>query len=210
MKIQPIVEGHGEVSAVPVLLRRFVGKAKASGVSISSPIRRPRDKLVQQVGLEQVIKVALRKSNCDAVLIMFDGDDDCPAMLGPRVHQWATAVLGDVPCEVVIPHREYEAWFLAAIKSLRGSPYIENNANPHPNPEVPRGAKGKLKTRMRGGRSYVPTQHQPAFSAAFSMAEAYAGCRSFRKLTSAFGTLLQANGYDIVPWPPADWVAGSG
>ena len=206
MKIQPIVEGHGEVKAVPILLRRLIDEAHVWEVEIGRPIRQPRDKLVQQVGLEQVIKVALRQPNCGAVLIIFDGDYDCPAKLGPMVHQWATAVSGDVPCEVVIPHREYEAWFLAAIKSLRGSPYIEDDADPHPNPEVPRGAKGQLKARMQSGRSYVPTQHQPAFSAAFSMADAYAGCRSFRKLTSAFGTLLQASGYDIDPWPPVDWI----
>lgn len=42
------------------------------------------------------------------------------------------------------------------------------------------------------------------------MADAYSKCRSFRKLTSAFGALLRANGYEIDPWPPTGWVAGSG
>lgn len=210
LKLQPIVEGQGEVAALPVLLRRFIEETNAWGIEVGRPIKWHRSQLVQQSGLEKAVKVALREPNCGAVLIMFDGDDDCPAMLGPMVHQWAMAVSGNVPCEVVIPHREYEAWFLASIKSLRVSPHIKNDADLHPNPEAPRGAKEQLKPRMRGDRSYVPTQHQPAFSAAFSMAEAYAGCRSFRKLTSAFGALLRANGYDIDPWPPTGWVGGPG
>ena len=210
MKLQPIVEGHGEVAALPVLLRRLIHETNIWEVRISSPIRRSRSQLVQKTGLEDAIKVALRQPGCGAVLVMFDGDTDCPAELGPLVQRWAAEASGNVPCEVVMPHREYEAWFLAAIKSLRELSDVKDDAEPHPNPEGPRGAKKQLKTRMRAGRSYVPTEHQPAFSAAFSMAEAYAGCRSFRKLTSAFGALLRANGYDIDPWPPTGWVGGPG
>lgn len=206
MKIQPIVEGHGEVDAVPVLLRRLINEAQAWGVNAGSPIRQPRSKLIQRAGLERAVHLALREPDCGAVLVMFDGNTDCPAELGPLVQRWATEASRNVPCEVVMPHREYEAWFLAAIESLRELSDIKDDAELHPNPEEPRGAKERLKTRMQDGRSYVPTEHQPAFSAAFSMADAYAKCRSFRKLTSAFGTLLRANGYDIDPWPPVDWV----
>ncbi|MCY3681537.1 MAG: hypothetical protein OXH16_09065 [Gemmatimonadetes bacterium] len=39
-KIQPIVEGHGEVVAAPVLLRRLIAEAKAWEIDIGRPIRR--------------------------------------------------------------------------------------------------------------------------------------------------------------------------
>ena len=205
MKIQPIVEGHGEVAAVPVLLRRFIDEARAWRVNIGRPIRRPRGQLVQQAQLEQAVNLALRQPGCEAILIMFDGDTDCPAELGPKVHQWATVAAGDVPCEVVLPHREYEAWFLAAIESLRGARGVRSDATPHPDPESPRGAKKQLEARMDAGKSYLETTHQSAFSARFSMAAAHVRCRSFRKLTKSFGDLLCAMGQAVDPWPPASW-----
>jgi len=42
VKIQPIVEGYGEVEAFPVLLRRLRDEAGAYGVDIDTPIRQPR------------------------------------------------------------------------------------------------------------------------------------------------------------------------
>ena len=205
MNIQPIVEGHGEVAAVPVLLRRFVNEAQAWQVQIGTPIRRSRSQLVQQPSLEQAVMLALRQPSCGAVLIMFDGDRDCPAELAPRVHRWAIAAAGGVPCEVVLPHREYEAWFLAAIESLRGRRGIRPDAPPHPDPEAPRGAKEALEARMHAGTSYLERTDQPAFSDGFSMAAAHARCRSFRKLTSSLGNLLLAMGQNIDPWPPVSW-----
>lgn len=205
MNIQPVVEGHGEVKAAPVLLRRLIGEAQAWEVGVNRPIRRNRSQLIQKADLEQTVRLARLQPNCGGILILFDGDDDCPAKLGPRVQQWAAAVSGGVPCEVVMPHREYEAWFLAAIESLRGQRGIKPEADPHPAPEIPRGAKEQLEARMRGG-SYIETTDQPAFSAQFSLTAAYSRCRSFRKLTKSFGVLLHEAGRDIGVWPPVAWM----
>lgn len=204
MNIQPIVEGHGDVAAVPVLLRRLVAEAQAWRVTIERPIRRPRNQLVQQPGLDLAVRLALRH-NCEAILIMFDGDDDCPAELGHIVHGWATAAAGSVPCEVVLPHREYESWFLASIESLRGVRNVRVDAPFHPDPEAPRGAKEKLEARMSSGTSYLERTDQPTLSAQFSMATAHVRSRSFRKLTKSFGDLLVAMGQNADPWPPVAW-----
>ncbi|MCZ0937037.1 MAG: DUF4276 family protein [Caldilineaceae bacterium] len=117
MRIQPIVEGYGEVKALPILLRRLVEEAEVWLVGIGRPIRKPRNQLVRETELRKAVRLALLQPECSAVLILFDGDSDCPAELGPAVQEWAVAEAGDVPCEVVIAHREYEAWFLASIES---------------------------------------------------------------------------------------------
>lgn len=205
MNIQPVVEGHGEVRAVPVLLRRLIAEAQAWEVEVNRPIRRSRSQLIRRTELEKTMRLARLQPNCGGVLILFDGDRDCPADLGSRVQQWAAAVSGGLPCEVVMPHREYEAWFLAAIESLRGRRCIKPDADPHPAPETPRGAKEQLEARMRGG-SYMETTDQPAFSARFSLTAAYRGCRSFRKLTKSFGVLLHEAGRDIENWPLVAWM----
>ena len=202
MNIQPVVEGHGEVGAAPVLLRRLIGEAQAWEVGVNRPIRRNRSQLIQRAELEKTVRLARLQPNCGGILILFDGDDDCPAELGPRVQQWATTVSGGVPCEVVMPHREHEAWFLAAIESLHGFRGIKPDTQPHPDPEAPRGAKEQLEARMLVGASYMETTDQPAFSDRFSLTVAYSQCRSFRKLTKSFGMLLREAGRDIEVWPP--------
>ncbi len=104
-------------------------------------------------------------------------------------------------------HREYEAWFLASIVSLRGKRGIREDAEPHPEPEAPRDAKGQLEARMCRGDSYSPTADQAALTAGFDLATAYARCRSFRRMASAFGTLLTNSGVRLGQWPPNSWPA---
>ena len=205
MIIQPIVEGYGEVAAFPVLLRRLVEEAQAWTVSIGRPIRRSRSQLVQKAGVEQTVRLALKQQNCGAILILFDGDDDCPAELGLTVQAWTATVANNIPCGVVIAHREYEAWFLSAIESLRGYRGVLDDAEPHLNPENPRDAKGQLEARMQAGTSYLARTDQPAFSATFSLSDAYRRSRSFRKLASSFGRLVSSMGEDIGVWPPVAW-----
>lgn len=205
MKIQPIVEGHGEVSAFPVLLRRLVVQAGAWNVDVGRPIRKSRTQLVRETELKKAVRLALLQPDCSAVLILFDGDNDCPAELGQAIQAWAESEAGDMPCEVVIAHREYEAWFLASIESMLGYRRIRADAQSHPNPEQPRGAKGQLEARMEAGATYLETTDQPALSAKFSLATAYQRCRSFRKLASSFGRLVRSMGQEVSEWPPACW-----
>ena len=205
MKIQPIVEGHGDVTALPVLLRRFRDDAEVWDVDIGTPIRRPRSRLVGEAGVRQAVRLAVVHPDCGAVLILFDGDDDCPAEMGATVQAWAEAASNGTPCRVVLAHREYEAWFLAAIESLRDHRGVRMDAEPHPTPESPRGAKEQLEARMRLGATYLETTDQPAFSALFSLPDAYRRSRSFRKLTVSFANLVRAMGYDIGVWPPPAW-----
>ena len=209
MKIQPIVEGHGEVKAVPELLRRLISESQAWAVEIGRPIRRTRSQLVRETEVKKVVRLALRQQGCRAILILFDGDSDCPAHLGPTVQQWAAEAAGKAPCEVIIAHREYEAWFLAAIESLRGMRDIRDDACSHPHPERPRGAKEQLEDRMQAGASYLETTDQVALSALFSLADAHRRCRSFRKLVSSFGRLVRSIGQETGEWPPASWTEDS-
>lgn len=167
MKIQPIVEGHGEVSAVPVLLRRLRDEAGAFGLDVNAPIRRKRSDLVAEGGVRKAVRLALLQPECKAVLILFDSDDDCPKDLAPQIEGWARSEAGTVPCVVVLAHREYEAWFLATMESLRGKKGILQDAVSHPQPETPRDAKGYLEQQMAPGRSYSETSDQAGFTAAF-------------------------------------------
>ena len=58
MKIQPVVEGYGEVEALPVLLRRFTAAAGRWDVEIGTPIRQTRGLLVNQESLMKAVRMA--------------------------------------------------------------------------------------------------------------------------------------------------------
>ena len=205
MRIHPIVEGDGEVQAVPVLLRRLRDESKAYEVEVGRPILRKRSEFIQEGPLRKAIQLALLRENCDAILILFDADDSCPATLAPEIHQWAQEEAGTVPVVVVIACREYEAWFLASVESLRGFRGILPNATSHPEPELPRGAKEQLEEKMETGNSYSETADQAPMTARFDMAAAYARCRSFRRMVRAFGLLASAAGQPVQDWPPSAW-----
>lgn len=205
MNIQPIVEGHGEVQAVPVLLRRLLAEAEIWEVDVGKPIRRRRNELATEEGIARSISLAHSKPNCAAILVLFDSDDDCPAQLGPKVQEWADAAARGTPCAVCIAHREYEAWFLATLDSI-GAQWGEDDVQPHPDPESPRGAKGEIERRMLG-RGYKETTHQPKFSDYFCLSDAFKRSRSFRKLVKSFGALTSAMGQPPDVWPPPAWSA---
>jgi hypothetical protein len=207
MNIQPIVEGDGEVGAVPVLLRRLCDAAGACTLGVNSPIRRSRADLVRQDGVRKAVQLARFQPDCAAILIIFDSDDDCPKDVAPPIQAWAQTESGPIPCFVVIPTREFEAWFLATIESLRGVRGIRADATSHSDPESPRGAAEELRKRMTANRSYSKRADQPALTGRFDMATAYRRCRSFKRMVNAFGLLAASVGITLEQWPPLEWLS---
>ena len=203
MKLIPIVEGHGDIEAVPILLRRLAYEhADAAAIEVETALRLQRGRIVMRDPLQRMVTLAKREG-AHAIMILFDSDDDCPVTLATKVAGWATEAAIDTPCATVVAHREFEAWFLASIESLRGKRGIRDDAELHSDPEQLRDAKGALKERMRKGRGYSEATDQPAFAATFSMSETYVKCRSFRKFVKAFGDLIVAAGEPVSEWPPA-------
>jgi hypothetical protein len=204
--IQPIVEGYGELDALPVLLRRLQAELGIYTFQIARPIRRRRSELGTEEQVRRSVRLALGTPQCGGILILFDSDGACPKELGPRVQAWAQAEAGVVPCAVVLAHREYESWFIAAVESLRGFRWVRLDATSHPTPEEVRDCKGALESRLYDGASYSPRLDQAAFSSRIDLSQAYRSCRSFRRLTNAFGQLAQATGAQLPTWPPAAWL----
>lgn len=205
MKIYPLVEGHGEVEAAPLLLRRLLAEAHCHVIDVGRPIRRTQSQLRSKEGIQAGVRLALLQPDCAAVVILFDGEDDCPKELGAQVRAWAGAVAAGKPCHVVVAYRECETWFLAALESLRGQYGIRNDAAAPANPESRRDAKAALEELMPADRAYSETGDQPAMSAAFDMGLAHRRNRSFRKLVKAVGHLLTQLRQPIPVWPPAEW-----
>lgn len=183
MKLACIVEGHGEVDAVPLLLRR-VALAIRPGLSlhVEQPLRVSRNKLVKPRELERTVELAGRRAGPQgAILLLLDSDDECPAHLAPLLLSRARSTRSDLAIGVVLAKREFEAWFLAAAESLRGKRGLSPNLTAPEDPESIRRAKEWLTAHMEPGRKYVETLDQPALAAIFDL-ELARRASSFDKL----------------------------
>ncbi|MDP9845492.1 DUF4276 family protein [Streptosporangium lutulentum] len=190
--IASIVEGDGEVSALPVLLRRIAGSLSVWNVRIPTPRRIPRSKLIAPGGVEDaVLQASYQVTGAGGILLLIDSDDDCPASLGPTLLQRAREARGDKGISVVLAHREFEAWFLAAAASLSGCRGLADPLNPPPDPEGIRGAKEWLSARKTDGTPYKPTVDQAGLASAFDMEQARKAAPSFDKFWRDIERLLR-------------------
>ena len=184
-----IVEGHGEVEAVPELVRRFQRVLDPGvGLDILSPIRAGRYKLVKPGEIERLVeRLARRLKPPRAILILIDAEDDCPKELAPALVTRAAEARSDITTSVVLAKFEFEAWFLASIESLKGRRGLPQDLTAVPDPEAVRDAKGFLRKHMGG---YSPRIDQPALTAVFDMEVARQCSRSFRKCCREIERLL--------------------
>lgn len=187
MKLVPIVEGHGDVEAVPVLLRRWTS-VEGITAEIASPHRLARGRFQHEAEVRRRMQLIAKETTAgDGVLALIDADEDCPATLAPKVLAWMRTERPDRACGIVLATKEFEAWYVAASPSLVKQGRLLRDTMPHPQPESIRDAKGWLSSAM--GRRYSETLDQPRFAALFDFAEARA-CRSFCKLERELRKLL--------------------
>lgn len=188
MNLVCIVEGDGEVAALPVLLRRIAAELGVP-VRVPPPIRQPRGRLVREADLRRAIQLAAKRAGPeDGILLLLDADDDCPASLAPQLLGIARGERPDRRIAVVLAEREFEAWFLGAVASLVRQGRLHRDSEPPVDPERVRDAKGWLGRAM--GSRYSEVLDQPSFAQLFDMAAARSACASFDKLWREVGGLL--------------------
>lgn len=182
--IASIVEGHGEVGALPVLLRRLnewlPGHCYAQALT---PIRVHRDRFLNRDDefRKQLLLAAAKCGEKGWILVILDADDDCPVTLSADIYQRAKKYVPHRRLSVVLAKREYEAWFLAAARSLDGCRGFRCPDDTPVDAEMPRDAKGWLRQNIES-ETYSEVLDQPAFTAQFDLQQAFDNSRSFRKL----------------------------
>ena len=190
--VASIVEGHGEVQAVPVLLRRIFAEVHPGAfLPMNNPIRvRANRFLRDDAELFKYVTLAALQAKPHpqgVVLILLDCEDDCPATVGPALLARATAVRDDVPILVAFAHREFETWFMAAARSLQGIEGLPITMEMLSDPERTRDAKGWVSRQL--GVTYNEPNHQPLLTRHFDFQEASSipsFARLHRKLRALF------------------------
>lgn len=205
--IVPIVEGRGEVTALPILLRNWLRYRRYRNVEVDldgpiwaggkGAIVVPHDR-VNGRGVEHYVRLAMLRQP-DVILILLDADEECPRTLAAGLLSRArTSVLADYPIGVVVARREYEAWFLAAFPSsrfreaLQEKGYTLTSRSLRRNAEIEEIADCKKYVAMLLGLDkYRPTIHQPDLTRILPFTRGMTlRSRSFRKLLKALHELL--------------------
>lgn len=131
MKLGLIVEGHGETTAMPILVRRIAERIVPSAPPniLLPPFRVTKGLMLKANELERAVEFVCRKTGPDGkLLIVVDADDDCPVHLGAELLRRARRARGDREIRVVVACREFETWFLAGLAGIRGYRGIPTDA----------------------------------------------------------------------------------
>lgn len=187
--IAPIVEGHGEVEAIGILLRRLGSEiAPQTEMVVLRPLRQPRSRLAKEPALSQAAELASRKLRQAAaaddrllVLVLVDGSGGQPCVFGPKLLAVAEQAVPHVEAAAVVAYPEYETWFVAAAGSLLADlPYADPSALPE-DPEG-HGLKKAWIEKHAAGRRYSETLDQPRFTARMDLRLCRERSPSFDKL----------------------------
>jgi len=203
--IQSIVEGDGEVSAFPILLQRLVNELSCHEAIGYTPFLEKRTQITKEDKFKRAVQIAGSKADTSALVVLFDSDGVCARDHIPQMLLWGHEVAPHLPLAIVMAQCEYEAWFLAAIESLRGERRIEVTASYELDPDKKKSPKSVIDHFMPRDKSYSPTADQPALSAKFHLGQAFRNSFSFRKLVKEVHRLLTE--LELQPIIPTEWEA---
>lgn len=187
LTIFPIVEGHGDVLAAPILLRRLGAEMfGVHDIAVLRPFRLPRTKLEIAGELERALQLGAAKlrsiSEHSMILILEDADEARPCILAPDLMARSAKFGIDVAC--VLANPEFETWFVASAPSL----FSETAAAGAPkDPEGQRARKKWVADRLGG---YSETLDQPRLAAKMDLSFCRDRSPSFDKLCRELGKRL--------------------
>ncbi|KXB29191.1 hypothetical protein AT959_18570 [Dechloromonas denitrificans] len=166
-RLLPIVEGHGEIPAVPILIRNILA---TRGIHDVQPLSAWRHGEYPSVAKKfDSIFLAAIKENAPILWVMdFDSKDhDCPVKEEQNLLARAESLRPGWPIKIAFLVKEYETLFLIDETATRKVfPDIPAKTSFPENPENIRGAKEWLsKARPSSGSAYKETVHQAKITA---------------------------------------------
>lgn len=193
--IASVVEGEGEVGALPKVLQRIALELEVWELYTPRPHRVPRSNLLLAGGIENAVQQeALQVRGAGGVLVLLDADKDCPAEYGPRLLERAQKAWPGIAVSVVLPKPEFEAWYRAAADSLAGKAGFAADMTRPKDPEgSPRDAKGWLSAHRSKSEPYSPVPDQAILASLFDLGMARENAPSFDKFYRDMARLLKGN-----------------
>jgi len=191
-KIVPIVEGDGEVTAVPVLLTKILWQLPRYDIQVARPkSANGRGNLTKEGGLEKFIRYSWKERDCGEIVVLLDADKECPLSLAQDLTRRVEAIGVLFPVVIVVAKRMYETWFLASIATIAGHLDLPNDLIPPPNVEDVPNPKAWIEEHFPPGRAYKETQDQEAMTKLMDI-DLASSARSFQRMLHAIRQALEA------------------
>lgn len=170
-RLLPIVEGHGEIPAVPILIRNILA---AQGIHDVQPLSAWRHGEYPSVtkNFDNLFLAAIKEKAPILWVMDFDSKDyACPVQEAQCLLTRAAALRPGWPLKIAFLVREYETLFLIDEAATRKVfPDIPAKKLFPENPENIRGAKEWLsKARPSPGSAYKETVHQAKITAQLNL-----------------------------------------
>lgn len=191
-----LVEGPGDVAAVPVLLRQLLRRAQAYDWQPADPMKVDglgalRKRLTK---FAEALRIKMNAGKCHGVLVLLDLDEGCPRAEALALAAAFAAFGLPYPVAVVFAHREYEEWLVASLPSIAPQvPLLPPGLLRTYAVEGKRGVKGWLTEQMPSGFIYKETTHQEEFTR-YLDPDLAQECRSFRRLLSGLAEVITGAG----------------
>lgn len=164
-KILPIVEGDGDMRAVPVLIRKILHANNLFGVDLH-PAQKRNDYSKLHNTFDNYFSAAIKWEAPILWVLDFDCKQcACVKTESQKLYSRADALRPGWPFKVAFIVKEFEALFLAEQQSTKAVLGIPEDFNFSPNPETIKGAKGEISRALPVGKAYKETVHQEKIAA---------------------------------------------
>jgi hypothetical protein len=205
MQFYLVVEGHGDIKAAPVLMKRLSdfmlrGQKLAWGADAILRVGSPFCGAKLKSNAKEIIQTTANKlrqrPDCSGCLFLFDDEDGCSKKDAQAIAVWIKECRLPFPCAVVLAVKEYEACFLPSLSTLPGVKLKNLDAAAY----MRRDPKAVLSDCMPKGKPYKEMRHQKLFSEKidFNLVEK-ANLRSFNRLKHAILELANATSPIVTP-----------
>jgi hypothetical protein len=172
VKFGLIVEGQGDVAALPALVHRSALHLGFRGeLRIPTPFRLKRGLMESLDELSRAVELIARQTAPDGpILIVLDADNTPGCQIAPQLLAKACSLRSDRRIGVVAAVREYEAWIVAGQASLASMPGWIGGNELVEDPEALSSPKAWLDHRLENG--YSPTIDQIKITRQFDLDQA--------------------------------------
>jgi hypothetical protein len=192
-----IGEGTGEELALPVLIDKILKHQGVDTIGVADVALQTKGKpnMTRSGGLERFIRDANLESAYKGILVLLDGDTECPVTVAQELAGRVQIMERRCPVVIVVANKNYETWFYASVETICTHEDLPDGLTYSQDCETMPNVTTWLTNQMHvkeAFKKYKKTRHQLEFTEKLDVSTALSRSRSFRRLYNAVAQLVQA------------------